>query len=558
MSYNQIEIYTPTELDELRDDISDKHIGSNIVLRGKLIESFNGFEKIKSSLSIIAPNLKSLGNLKVIEGNLSISSSAGQPKLESLGKLEKVNGEVYLRRSNISDLGTLCEVYGKLNLRDTPISDLGVLKFVGGDFFLPKRLEGKVDLNKIEILGNVRFWKDEKPKAPKNNKTLEGLQKSEIEIPYWRHTYIHSFSALEKATNEQKEFYNYFKTKFLNNIFISLDENNNYIFILFYDFLNQYLDNRNFEVLFSAYSLLGKYYPITKTYSNQIFIDIHKGMKSFEEAWMYEKKLSVSSIQKIWEYQQLLNQNLLDSTLILRIANYNHLTDFGQRNIKQIKPYIEQALTEYEEKIKYPYFLNLFFDDNLLYKNINGDYSPNYYLNFYTSEAEFDFFKSIDEEAENRNQKRTFPHVVEKAIIEQLRIIIKKAEDLYRIDIGMPKIGEGWISETELFYKIKTRYKEHKVIHHGNPKWLGRQHLDIYFQKLNIAIEYQGLQHYEPIDFFGGEEAFYKNKERDLRKKKLCIKNDCYLIYVTKGYDFESLCDEIDIEISKRRKQETT
>lgn len=554
MSYNQIEIYTPTELEDFRNDISDKYVGSNIVLRGKLIENFNGFEKIKNSLSIIAPNLQSLGDLKVIDGNLSISSSAGQPKLKSLGKLEKVNGEVYLRRSNISDLGALSYVNGKLNLRDTPINNLGFLKFVGGDFFLPKRLEGKVNLNKIEVQGKVRFWKDENSQTTKSAKPIKGLQKSVIEIPYWRHSYIFSFSALDKATNEQKKFYNYFKTEFSNNRFIDLEENNNYIFILFYDILNQYLENRDFEELFKKHSLLNKYYPITSTYSKRIFIDILKGKKRFEEAWEFEKNLSISYIPKIWEYQQLLNRNLFDSTIILRLSNYNHLTDFGQRNINQISPYIEQAFADYEQKLDHPYFLNLFFDDNLLYKKVNGEYSPKYYLKFYLSEAEYEFYKSIDEEAEKRNQKNTFPHVVEKAIIDQLKIIIKEAEDLYRVDIGMPKIGEGWISETELFYKLKTRFKEHKVVHHGNPKWLGRQHLDIFLPKLNIGIEYQGLQHYEPIDFFGGEEAFLKNQERDLRKKELCIKNNCYLIYVRKDYDFEELCNEIDREIAERKK----
>lgn len=300
MSYNQIEIYTPTELEDFRNDISDKYVGSNIVLRGKLIENFNGFEKIKNSLSIIAPNLQSLGDLKVIDGNLSISSSAGRPKLKSLGKLEKVNGEVYLRRSNISDLGALSYVNGKLNLRDTPINNLGFLKFVGGDFFLPKRLEGKVNLNKIEVQGKVRFWKDENSQTTKSAKPIKGLKKSLIEIPYWRPSYIFSFSALDKATNEQKKFYNYFKTEFSNNKFIDLEENNNYIFILFYDILNQYLENRDFEELFKKYSLLNKYYPITSTYSKRIFIDILKGKKRFEEAWEFEKNLSISYIPKIW------------------------------------------------------------------------------------------------------------------------------------------------------------------------------------------------------------------------------------------------------------------
>ena len=81
-------------------------------------------------------------------------------------------------------------------------------------------------------------------------------------------------------------------------------------------------------------------------------------------------------------------------------------------------------------------------------------------------------------------------HVGEKAILNQFRVILKSAEDLYREDIGMPKVGEGWISETELFYKISNYFKDYEIISHASPKWLGRQHLDIYIPKLNIVIEY--------------------------------------------------------------------
>ncbi|MBW7870492.1 MAG: hypothetical protein H3C39_05455 [Flavobacteriia bacterium] len=554
MSYNQIDIYTITELDELRNNIRDKYNDYNIVLRGKLIETFNGFERINNSFSIIAPNLYSLGDLKIIDGNFSISSSAGKPKLNSLGKLERINGEGYLRHSNISDLGNLNYVHGKLNLRDTPIENLGVLKYVGGDLFLPKRLEGKIDLSGIEVKGKIKFWKDESYKIIKPIDAVEGLLKSQHEIPYWKHSYISSFSAIENATAEQKEFYKYFKYEFFNSRYINLEGNSNYVFVLFYDFLNQYLRNKNFEELFSRYTILARYYPLTKSYAYRIFIEILKGKKRFEEAWEYEKKICISSIKTVWEYDQLLNRNLFDSSIILRLANYKHLTDFGQKNIKQIAPFIEQTFAKFEEKLESRRFLNLFFDNNLFYKKVNGEYEPKYYLNFYSSPAEFEFYNSIDEDAKKRNYTNPFPHVVEKAIINQLKIIIKDAEDLYRIDIGMPKIGEGWISETELFYKLKNRFKEQQVIHHGNPKWLGRQHLDIFFPKLNIGIEYQGLQHYEPIDFFGGEKAFLKNQERDLRKIELCRNNNCHLIHVKKDYDFESLCNEIELEILKRTK----
>ena len=57
--------------------------------------------------------------------------------------------------------------------------------------------------------------------------------------------------------------------------------------------------------------------------------------------------------------------------------------------------------------------------------------------------------------------------------------------------LGFNEIGEGWISETKLFYFIKERFKNFRVIQHGKPKWLGKQHLDIYIPELNIGIEYQ-------------------------------------------------------------------
>lgn len=109
----------------------------------------------------------------------------------------------------------------------------------------------------------------------------------------------------------------------------------------------------------------------------------------------------------------------------------------------------------------------------------------------------------------------------------------------------MPLIGEGWISETDLFYKIKEEFLYYKVVHSAKPKWLGRQHLDIYIEELNIGIEYQGKQHFEPVDFFGGEESFIRNVERDLRKKQLCEENDCLLIYVLEGYKINEIFETI-------------
>ena len=60
------------------------------------------------------------------------------------------------------------------------------------------------------------------------------------------------------------------------------------------------------------------------------------------------------------------------------------------------------------------------------------------------------------------------------------------------------------------------------------PMWLvnpdtGRLlELDCYSEEMNLAFEYQGLQHYEPVDFFGGTKAYNKLIKRDETKRQLC------------------------------------
>ena len=61
--------------------------------------------------------------------------------------------------------------------------------------------------------------------------------------------------------------------------------------------------------------------------------------------------------------------------------------------------------------------------------------------------------------------------------------------------------------------------------------WLGLQSLDIFIPSLSIGIEYQGLQHYEPVPFFGGEEGLNNTQERDRKKRSLCEQNGVHIIY---------------------------
>jgi len=62
---------------------------------------------------------------------------------------------------------------------------------------------------------------------------------------------------------------------------------------------------------------------------------------------------------------------------------------------------------------------------------------------------------------------------------------------------------------------------------------------DFYLPKINTLIECDGIQHYKPLKFFGGEERFEQQKINDNIKNKYCIDNNIKLIRVKN-------CKEID------------
>lgn len=122
-----------------------------------------------------------------------------------------------------------------------------------------------------------------------------------------------------------------------------------------------------------------------------------------------------------------------------------------------------------------------------------------------------------------------------------------EAENEIRDILGIPRINEGWVSETELLNIVRRILPDNEVIHQASPKWLGRQRLDIFIPELLLAIEYQGLQHYQPVTYFGGEDGFNKTKERDTLKAKLCTAND--VVLVTFRYDEQITTDLVSTRL---------
>ncbi|MGA9414148.1 MAG: hypothetical protein WBV60_05610 [Terriglobales bacterium] len=109
----------------------------------------------------------------------------------------------------------------------------------------------------------------------------------------------------------------------------------------------------------------------------------------------------------------------------------------------------------------------------------------------------------------------------------------RDAENKVRDILRVPRIGEGWISETQLFRLLELFFSDYELIREACPDWLGNQRLDFFIPALSLAIEYQGEQHFKPVERFGGEATFPETQLRDARKRRLCKENGVRLVYFT-------------------------
>ena len=85
---------------------------------------------------------------------------------------------------------------------------------------------------------------------------------------------------------------------------------------------------------------------------------------------------------------------------------------------------------------------------------------------------------------------------------------------------------EAFLQEKNIKYERTKKFND----------WLGRQHLDFFLPDFSVAIECQGRQHFEAVDFAGkgkewANEQYKKVKNLDLKKKELCEDHKIKIFY---------------------------
>lgn len=141
--------------------------------------------------------------------------------------------------------------------------------------------------------------------------------------------------------------------------------------------------------------------------------------------------------------------------------------------------------------------------------------------------------------------------------------------DLLKINIDIEPVGDYINTDTAILHKCKVCghiwpiKPNHTLAGHGCPVcnqsrgereisgWLDESHIkyipqhkfsdcrdklplpfDFYLPQENICIEYDGLQHFEPIDWFGGEESLKITQYHDNIKTNYCKENKITLIRI--------------------------
>ena len=94
------------------------------------------------------------------------------------------------------------------------------------------------------------------------------------------------------------------------------------------------------------------------------------------------------------------------------------------------------------------------------------------------------------------------------------------------------RIIQSWLDEYNIHYTTQKKYDDCVDV---NPL-----PFDFYLPDYDILIEYDGIQHFQPVDFFGGQQAFEKLVYHDHIKTDYCLNNHIDLLRIPYYKDIET------------------
>ena len=124
---------------------------------------------------------------------------------------------------------------------------------------------------------------------------------------------------------------------------------------------------------------------------------------------------------------------------------------------------------------------------------------------------------------------KTKPQSYRSAYISQIGQVI---ENRVRAAFNLPAYGHGSQGELELYLLVKSMFPGQQIFRNLHPAWLDGLELDVYLPEISLAFEFQGQQHFQPVEHWGGEEALKKIRLRDHKKRELCKTHKVNLVHI--------------------------
>ena len=116
---------------------------------------------------------------------------------------------------------------------------------------------------------------------------------------------------------------------------------------------------------------------------------------------------------------------------------------------------------------------------------------------------------------------------------------------------------KGELRIEEILNKIDVKYELHYK--YDGLVGLGGKQLsyDFFTSNYNLLIEYNGEQHYEPVEYFGGKKQFEKQIEHDNRKRNYAIEYNVELLEIP-YWDYNNIEEIIMCKIEQIKQQSLT
>jgi hypothetical group I intron protein len=131
-----------------------------------------------------------------------------------------------------------------------------------------------------------------------------------------------------------------------------------------------------------------------------------------------------------------------------------------------------------------------------------------------------------------RQKERHFDHLLP-CVAQELKLSIVELAAVAKVVDAQIKNGDvvrmsqGEKQIRDFLDKHNIQYKQEFVF-----KELDKKRFDFYLPKNKTVIEFDGKQHFEAVEYFGGTENFRKQQERDKQKDEFCTRNNIKVLRI--------------------------